>query len=529
MKKDSTQKKYAGTFLLFCIPLLFYNCETIENEDPHTRVHSEQLRIVSLDDVPKLKPVMQQLKNVNPTTEALARGGETYKGVDHVLTEEIIEVINSHGKCSYTFGIDTDFKNTNIIENLHLLETTDGYLAYIMRYEPDENWRYDPNNFTPEGDLVIDPRTFQGNITKFTLEREIVWTTLPPPPGYAGLGWIEVCVYSVAQYCTNDGHGGSNGEPHVRGPECVDGPFFTETTSHCVTVYVGSGNTYYEDDPEHPMGGGNSSPDEDEEDCIRVSGTLIQNNLPISGIQSSCIKGPVVSIKQPKFDDDCNTSKEDLKKVFPNMPDAKAELLASIINEKGKDFGIDTDEDLWHFLSQAGHETGGFSTLQVTENLNYSSASLIPKRYNKFTLDTISNPTKLYAGFYTGNPEKLANAAMCCINGNGDEASGDGWKYRGRGIFQLTWKDNYTAFKTWYNNKYDPNIDPVSNPDLISTDDNLAILSGLWYYKTRVVDKININSTTSVDQVTKPINAAKAGIEDRKKRFQRAKDSINCL
>jgi putative chitinase len=227
--------------------------------------------------------------------------------------------------------------------------------------------------------------------------------------------------------------------------------------------------------------------------------------------------------------EDCNTSKEDLKKLFPNISDANAELLASIINEKGQDFGIDSAEKLQHFLAQAGHETGGFNTMNVTEDLNYTTTSRIPKMWDKFTTDTIANPTKLYAGFYTKNAEKLANAAYCCKYGNGNEASGEGWKYRGRGIFQLTWKDNYQAFKTFYNNKYDPDIDPVAEPEIIATNKDLAILSGLWYFKIKVLDKIAIDSTTSVVKVTIPINPAKVGIEDRKERFQKAKDSINCL
>ena len=74
-----------------------------------------------------------------------------------------------------------------------------------------------------------------------------------------------------------------------------------------------------------------------------------------------------------------------------------------------------------------------------------------------------------------------------------------------------------------------PFIDPVTTPSIIATNDTLAIISGLWYYKTRVVDKITIDSTTSVSQVTKPINPAKKGLTDRKQRFQKAKDSINCL
>ena len=233
------------------------------------------------------------------------------------------------------------------------------------------------------------------------------------------------------------------------------------------------------------------------------------------------------------LDEDCDTSKEDLKKVFPNMSDADASTLVSVINDKGSDFGIDSDEDLWHFLSQAGHETDGFNTLNVTESTYWTTASKLAKTYTRFTTDSTqasTNDNLYYANDYLQNSSGVANVAMCCKFGNGNVASGDGYKYRGRGLFQLTWKDNYTAFKTWYNNKYDPDIDPVSTPSLIATNDTLSILSGLWYYKARVVDNITIDSTTTVDKVTIKINGkAKKGLANRKERFQKAKDSINCL
>lgn len=231
-------------------------------------------------------------------------------------------------------------------------------------------------------------------------------------------------------------------------------------------------------------------------------------------------------------DDDCDTSKEDLQKVFPNMSDDDAKLLAKLINEKGTDFGIDTQEKLWHFLAQAGHETGGFNTLNVTESTYWQTPSRMVKFYSKFTTDSIlaSNDPNLYwANDYLQNSSGVANIAMCCDFGNGNVASGDGYKYRGRGLFQLTWKDNYTSFKTWYNNKYDPDIDPVTTPSIVATNDTLAILSGMWYYKTRVLDKIKVDSTTSVYKLTYKINKARAGLTDRKKIFKKAKDSIDCI
>jgi len=229
---------------------------------------------------------------------------------------------------------------------------------------------------------------------------------------------------------------------------------------------------------------------------------------------------------------DCDTSKEDLKKIFPNASDANMKTLATAINDYGKDFGIHTKEQLQHFLAQAGHETGGFTTLNVSESTYWTTASKLAETYKNLTMDSTlaaNNSDRYYAPDYLRNSSAVANIAMCCKYENGNVASGDGYKYRGRGIFQLTWKENYAAFKTWYNNKYNPDIDPVTTPNIIADNVKLSIMSGLWYYKKRVLDKITVDSTTTVSQVTIPINDQLTGIKDRKERFKKAQDSINCL
>ncbi|WP_299114735.1 hypothetical protein, partial [uncultured Winogradskyella sp.] len=231
-------------------------------------------------------------------------------------------------------------------------------------------------------------------------------------------------------------------------------------------------------------------------------------------------------------DDDCDTSKEDLKKVFPNISDTDALTLASVINNKGSDFGIDSNEKLWHFLAQAGHEVNGFNNgFGVEESLYYTTAGRLKSVYRRYfkqnEADTLG--TKRDAdSTYLQNSSKVANYVYCCRMGNGNEASGDGYKYRGRGIFQLTGKTNYTNFKTWYNNKYDPDKDFVANPDLLKNNDTIAILSALWYYKKSVLDKITVDSITTVKKVTEKVNGGSNGLADRKTKFAKAKDSIKC-
>ncbi|TYC07787.1 glycoside hydrolase family 19 protein [Bizionia gelidisalsuginis] len=239
-----------------------------------------------------------------------------------------------------------------------------------------------------------------------------------------------------------------------------------------------------------------------------------------------CPRCPEIEIDQ---EEDCDTSKEDLKKIFPNMSDTDASTLAFVINDKAKDFDVDTQEKLWHFLAQAGHEVGGFNNgIGVQESTNYTTTSRLLKIFPKYYSET-DTIVKRKPDTYINNPSGHANYTYCCRMGNGNEASGDGYKYRGRGIFQLTGKTNYANFKTWYNNKYDPDKDFISNPELLKDNDTIAILSALWFYKTSVLDKITIDSTTAVKKVTKKVNGGINGLTDREAKFTKAKDSITCL
>lgn len=229
-------------------------------------------------------------------------------------------------------------------------------------------------------------------------------------------------------------------------------------------------------------------------------------------------------------DDDCDTSKEDLKKIFPNASDSDMELLASVINDKGKDFGIDNAIKLQHFLAQAGHEVGGFNNgIGRQESLYYTTESRLKSVFkNYFWQNSTDTVNKRNPADYIKNSSKVANYVYADRMGNGNEASGEGYKYRGRGIFQLTGKTNYTNFKTWYNNKYDPDRDFIDKPELLKDNDTMAILSAMWYYKTEVLDRMTVDSTATVKKVTKKINGGKHGLPDRKARFTKAKDSIKC-
>ena len=156
-----------------------------------------------------------------------------------------------------------------------------------------------------------------------------------------------------------------------------------------------------------------------------------------------------------------------------------------------------------HFFAQTSHESGGFKSL--SENLNYSADGLV-KIFHKYFPDVAA------ATPYARNPEKIANKVYGGRMGNGDEASGDGFKYRGRGAIQLTGKDNYAAFA-----KAIDRPDVLTNPDIVSGE--LAFESAMFFFDKNklwdICDK-GINDET-ITALTKRINGGTIGLEDRKK------------
>jgi putative chitinase len=251
--------------------------------------------------------------------------------------------------------------------------------------------------------------------------------------------------------------------------------------------------------------------------------------------------------------DNCNTSKEDLKLVFPNTSEATLEEIADAINEHGKDFGIDTKEKLQHFLSQAGHEStnyGGIEFGVFTENLNYRVNQLGTEGYWQKYFNPITNPTadpnKANPNDYIGNTnssgityvnhESFANYVYNDEYRDdshklGNINSGDGYKYRGRGIIQLTGRSNYNSFNTFYQTNYDSSVNLLNNPDLVASNKEIAVISALWFFKNKVIDNITngINENTSVEKVTKRVNGKYKGLNHRKELHTNATEHIDCL
>ena len=153
-----------------------------------------------------------------------------------------------------------------------------------------------------------------------------------------------------------------------------------------------------------------------------------------------------------------------------------------------------------HFFAQTSHETGGFKAF--SENLNYSAQGL-QGIFGKYFPGNLEES-------YARQPEKIANRVYASRMGNGDEASGDGWKYRGRGALQLTGKANYQAFA-----EYLKNPEVVSNPDLVAT--TYAFESAMFFFDKNKLWSIcdqGINDA-AILALTKRINGGTHGLDDR--------------
>jgi len=160
-----------------------------------------------------------------------------------------------------------------------------------------------------------------------------------------------------------------------------------------------------------------------------------------------------------------------------------------------------------HFFAQTAHETGGFKAF--SENLNYNAAGLTSV-FKKYFIDLAT------ANRYARQPEKIANRVYASRMGNGPEASGDGWRYRGRGALQLTGKDNYAAFA-----KYCNRPDVMSNPDIVATE--LAFESAMFFFERNKLWAICDQgiSDSAILALTKKINGGTHGLADRSEKTKK--------
>lgn len=183
--------------------------------------------------------------------------------------------------------------------------------------------------------------------------------------------------------------------------------------------------------------------------------------------------------------------------LFPNCKDPEGWVDA--MNEVFPKYEINTPHRIAAFIAQCGHESGGWRVF--SENLNYSAKALnavFPKYFVRAGRD---------AEEYHRQPEKIANVVYANRMSNGDTESGDGWRYRGRGPIQLTGKANYTSFSE------DMDVDAVDNPDIVSEDKEVALMSAIWFWNKNGLNKYA--DSGDIKTMTKRINGGYIGLEDR--------------
>ena len=179
-----------------------------------------------------------------------------------------------------------------------------------------------------------------------------------------------------------------------------------------------------------------------------------------------------------------DSTDEDIDKVYP--------ALAAAMEE----FEIDTPQRIAMFLAQCAHESAYFSVKR--ENLNYSADGL-KKIFPKYFANRDASE-------YNRQPEKIANVVYSNRMGNGDEESGDGWRFCGRGFIQLTGKSNYTACGTALG------VDLSENPQYLETPEGAARSAG-WFWSKNDLNKYA--DAGDIVSCTKRINGGTIGLEDR--------------
>ena len=383
MKNRKNNLIKLGIFL-FGISLLLFNCEkeVINTEQEVIDKSKYSVSEIGFSNVQNNTNLIQKLDELTKKKKKVHSKNTHSKSVysseyDFTVNTDFGKYLESKdGKYhSYTFPITRKINN-GLLENLLVTLQLDGsYKLFLISYNITEK---EKKEFL-EGKYI----DFKGKISYTKINTNLLSQLFSRES--------ISCVDIYYTYCTEGNHPGGI----VNGEACPAQA--TSMRSWCSYSDGGpatggddsnpSGDE--EDHHNNEQGSGGTSPtnndtnnDEDEEQIITVP-TIEAEDCTDGRVLNTrtgkceCPDGKVEdSIGNCVDDEDCDTSKEDLKKVFPNMSDTNASTLASVINDKGKDFGIDSKEKLQHFLAQAGHEVGEFANgLSATESLYYTTES----------------------------------------------------------------------------------------------------------------------------------------------------------
>lgn len=200
-------------------------------------------------------------------------------------------------------------------------------------------------------------------------------------------------------------------------------------------------------------------------------------------------------------------TKEQLIKIAPKAKNV-AYIYVPLINRFADEFGITTRLRMAHFLAQVAHESGEFQRL--SENLNYSAERLLavfPKYFNKGN-----------AGAYARNPQRIGNRVYANRMGNGNEASGDGYRYRGRGLMQLTGANMYDLYSAYCK------VNLLEKPELLEKPYG-AMRSAMWYFST-YASLLDEADRDDIVAIRKRINGGTNGLEQCKAYLKIAKSVL---
>lgn len=186
-----------------------------------------------------------------------------------------------------------------------------------------------------------------------------------------------------------------------------------------------------------------------------------------------------------------------LRAALPAARPTDIARLATPLAEACAEWGIDTPLRLAGFLAQIAHESGQFRAL--AENLNYSAEALLrvfPRHFDA-----------AQAAVYTRQPQRIGSRVYANRMGNGDEAGGDGWRYRGRGLIQVTGRDNYAACGTALG------LDLIAQPELLEQP-SPAARSAAWFWHSNGLNRPA--DARDIETITRRINGGLTGLDDRK-------------
>lgn len=201
--------------------------------------------------------------------------------------------------------------------------------------------------------------------------------------------------------------------------------------------------------------------------------------------------------------------KAKLQQIMPAARDEDIDRYLEALNTELPKYGVDTPARMAHFIAQIAHESGSFK--YKSENLNYSAKALRAVFSKYFYTDEMAER-------YARKPEDIANVVYANRMGNGNSVSGDGWRYRGRGLIQLTGRENYANCAKFIG------MDCESNPHMLAENAAAAVSAACWFWQSRKLN--DLADFDDIKSITRKINGGYHGLDSRVEFYERAKVAL---